>query len=84
MIIIQIGGARAVLTEFDEYTNLERPAGRPKFPEKRMAGMSALRDKANIYCPAYSPDFIGLSRAFAARADGVADKQALWARRNRP
>jgi hypothetical protein len=28
-----------------------------------MAGMSALRAKANTNYPAYSPDFIGLSQA---------------------
>jgi hypothetical protein len=57
---------RAVLTGFDEHTNLEQPAGGRNFP-KSVAGMSALRAKTNINCSAYSPDFIELSRASSAR-----------------
>src|SRR3979411_1134470 len=33
MIIIQIGRHRAELTEFDEHTNLERPAGGRNLPK---------------------------------------------------
>jgi hypothetical protein len=42
-----------------------------------MAGMPALRAKANISCPACFAGFYRAIASFAARADGVAGKQAL-------